>query len=73
VASPRARTDARDHGQRRADLVDEFLLFIYPVVLGSGELLFPERVGSRLQLVSGKVTAAGTIIASYETVSEQPE
>jgi hypothetical protein len=43
------------------------------VVLGSGRLLFPERVGSRLQLVSGKVTAAGTIIASYETVSEQPE
>lgn len=49
-----------------ADLIDEYLLFIHPLVLGSGRRLFPEGVEARLRLVQGVITSAGTVIASYE-------
>ncbi len=49
-----------------ADLIDEYLLFIHPLVLGSGRRLFPGGGMTTLRLVEGSVTPAGVVIASYE-------
>ena len=49
-----------------ADLVDEYLLYIHPVHLGSGKKLFREGAPARsLKLVDSKTTGAGVIIARY--------
>ena len=50
------------------DLIDEYLLFIHPLVLGSGRRLFPDGMEVTLQLARGAVTSAGVVIASYEPV-----
>ena len=50
----------------RANLVDEFMLPIYPLVLGTGRRLFPEGGAfAKLQLVDSKTTTTGVIIATY--------
>jgi dihydrofolate reductase len=54
-----------------ADLIDEYLLMIHPLVLGTGRRLFPKGVEVALRLVHGAITPAGMVIASYESVSEQ--
>jgi dihydrofolate reductase len=51
-----------------AGLVDEYLLMIHPLVLGSGRRLFPDGVDIDLRLVTGAVTPGGMLIASYEPV-----
>jgi dihydrofolate reductase len=50
----------------RHDLVDEYVLLIHPLVLGSGRRLFPDD-GSfgALRLVDAKTTTTGVVIASY--------
>ncbi|MBA9007828.1 dihydrofolate reductase family protein [Thermomonospora cellulosilytica] len=47
------------------DLVDEYRLWIYPVVLGSGRRLFDERTTAALRLVHSQTTSAGAIVAVY--------
>ena len=47
------------------DLVDEWLLLIHPLVLGSGRRLFEAGVPARLMLVDSVVTTTGVIIATY--------
>jgi dihydrofolate reductase len=51
----------------RHDLVDEFLLLIHPLVLGTGRRLFPSD-GPRvpLRLMEAKPTTTGVLIARYE-------
>lgn len=49
-----------------ADLIDEYLLMIHPLVLGSGERLFPEGAEATLRLTSSKTTPSGMIVATYE-------
>jgi len=49
-----------------ADLIDEYLLMIHPIVLGSGRRLFPEHVHSSLRLVESTATATGIVISTYE-------
>ncbi|HEU5157302.1 MAG TPA: dihydrofolate reductase family protein [Streptosporangiaceae bacterium] len=49
------------------DLVDEYRLFVYPVVLGRGKRLFGSgTVPSALRLVNTKTTAAGVAVHTYE-------
>lgn len=48
-----------------AGLVDEFLLMIHPLVLGSGRRLFTETEPLTLQLVDATTTSSGVIIATY--------
>jgi dihydrofolate reductase len=50
----------------RHDLVDEYVLVIHPLVLGSGRRLFPDD-GSRaeLELVDSVTTTNGVVIATY--------
>jgi dihydrofolate reductase len=49
------------------DLVDEFRLMVYPVVLGSGKRLFGEASDKKpLRLVDSKVVGDGVAILIYE-------
>ena len=48
------------------ELIDEFRLWIFPVVVGPGKRLFGEAtVPAGLTLVDSKVTTAGVIFATY--------
>jgi dihydrofolate reductase len=49
-----------------ANLVDEYLLMIHPLVLGTGRRLFPEGVRVPLRLADSLITSTGVVIASYE-------
>jgi dihydrofolate reductase len=50
------------------DLIDEFLLMIHPIVLGSGRRLFPHGVPpTELTLVDARTSPTGVIIATYRT------
>ena len=50
-----------------ADLVDQYLLLIHPLVLGTGRRLFgDEGPSARLRLVRSVPTTTGVIIATYE-------
>ncbi len=49
-----------------AGLIDEFLLMIAPLVLGSGRRLFPDGVQASLRLLDCTATSTGAIVASYE-------
>ena len=51
-----------------AGLIDEFLLMIAPLVLGSGRRLFPDGVQASLRLLDCTATSTGAIVASYEPV-----
>jgi dihydrofolate reductase len=51
---------------RRRDLIDEYLLLIHPLVLGSGRRLFCDGgPPASLRLVDAKPTTTGVIIATY--------
>jgi dihydrofolate reductase len=56
-----------------ADLIDEYLLMIHPLVLGTGRRLFPGGVHVPLRLTDSVTTAAGVVIATYEPTRDQPE
>jgi dihydrofolate reductase len=49
-----------------ADLIDEYLLMIHPLVLGTGRRLFPAGVHVSLRLTGSTATASGVVIATYE-------
>jgi dihydrofolate reductase len=49
-------------------LIDEYLLMIHPLVLGSGRRLFPDGSPSTtLRLVDSKTTTTGVVVATYST------
>jgi dihydrofolate reductase len=51
----------------RRNLVDEYVLLIHPLVLGSGRRLFPDGGASAaLRLVVTKTTTTGVVIATYQ-------
>jgi dihydrofolate reductase len=49
-----------------ADLIDEYLLMIHPLVLGTGRRLFPEGVHASLRLTDSITTTNGVLVATYE-------
>jgi dihydrofolate reductase len=54
------------------DLIDEYMLLVHPLVLGSGRRLFADGgpVAS-LRLVDGaSTTSTGVVIATYQPVRE---
>ena len=56
---------------RACGLVDRYLLWIHPVVVGGGKRLFPEGTApGGLRLVDSQVSKTGVIIANYVPVGE---
>ncbi len=50
----------------RHDLIDEYMLSIHPLVVGSGLRLFPDGVPlSAFDLVDSKATTKGVVIVTY--------
>jgi dihydrofolate reductase len=54
-----------------ADLIDEYLLMIHPLVLGTGRRLFPEGVHASLRLTDSVTTAAGVVIATCQPARDE--
>jgi dihydrofolate reductase len=53
------------------DLVDEFRLWIFPVVLGTGKRVFGDGAIPRgLRLVDSKTSTTGVLITTYERVGD---
>ena len=53
----------------RRGLVDEFILMIHPIVLGTGRSLFPDNGAPvELSLVETRATDTGVIVATYRAV-----
>jgi dihydrofolate reductase len=50
-----------------ADLIDEYLLMIVPLVLGSGRRMFDEGATATLQLIDCTTTSTGVLIATYQS------
>jgi dihydrofolate reductase len=50
----------------RKNLVDEFVLLIHPLVLGSGRRMFNEGCAAPLRLIDSKTTTKGVVIATYQ-------
>jgi dihydrofolate reductase len=53
-----------------AGVIDEYLLMIHPLVLGTGRRLFPTDLEMPLRLVYSQTTETGILIASYEPSSD---
>jgi dihydrofolate reductase len=54
-----------------ANIVDELVLVIHPLVLGAGQRLFPnDGRQSPLQLVETRTTSKGVVVASYRMAAE---
>ncbi len=51
-----------------ADLIDEYVLTIAPVVLGGGRRMFAGSAHATLRLVESSATATGVLMAVYERV-----
>jgi dihydrofolate reductase len=56
------------HSLMQRGLIDEFLLTIHPLVLGSGRRLFRDGGPyAKLKLVDSRPTTTGVVIATYQT------
>jgi len=56
----------------KAGLVDEYILFIHPLILGSGKRLFDNGVGPMyLKLFDTKTTGSGVVILTYRPADKK--
>jgi dihydrofolate reductase len=55
----------------RHNLVDEYRLWVFPLVIGSGKRLFGEgTIPSGLKLVDSTISTTGVLIGTYEPAGE---
>ena len=55
------------------NLIDEYELWIHPLIMGSGKRLFEDGViPSNLKLMDSKTTGSGVLILTYEPDKKQP-
>jgi dihydrofolate reductase len=55
----------------RHDLVDQYRLWVFPLVIGSGKRLFSDgAIPAGLELVDSKVSSTGVVIGTYEPAGE---
>jgi dihydrofolate reductase len=58
------------HTLAQHDLVDEYSLLVYPVVLGSGKKVFPDGLRVNLRLIESRSFPSGVVLMHY--ASERP-
>ncbi len=56
------------HALAENNLVDEYLLHVYPLVLGSGKRLFPEGKRLKLGLIESQAMPTGVVFQEYQHV-----
>jgi dihydrofolate reductase len=55
----------------RHSLIDQYRLWVFPLVIGSGKRLFADgTIPSGLKLVDSKVSTTGVVIGTYESAGE---
>jgi dihydrofolate reductase len=55
----------------RHDLVDEYRLVVYPLILGRGKKLFPDGFGvTTLELAESRALASGVVVSTYRRSDE---
>ena len=55
----------------RQNLVDQYRLWVFPLVIGSGKRLFSEgTIPYGLKLVDSKVSTTGVVMGTYEPAGE---
>jgi len=53
----------------RLDLIDEYSLYIHPVILGGGKPMFPELAGMlKLRLVENHTFGSGVVLLRYQPI-----
>lgn len=58
----------------KRNLIDQYVLFIHPLVLGSGRRLFADGGGvAALRLIDTKTTTTGVVIATYQPAEPMAE
>jgi dihydrofolate reductase len=53
------------HTLAQNDLIDEYRLVVYPLVLGGGKKVFPDGVRLNLRLVEAKPLPSGVVLTHY--------
>lgn len=53
------------HSLAEHDLIDEYSLLVYPIVLGGGKKLFPEKLHVQLRLIEAKPLPSGVVFMHY--------
>ena len=64
-------TETRCQTLLRHNLVDQYRLLIFPLVIGSGKRLFSEgTIPSGLKLLDSTVSTTGVVMGTYEPAGE---